>query len=443
LSLVNFYLSYYLSRRTYLWGGGIVLLFICAFFIPPLIVVPKFGGLFLLVCILMDTFLMYRGTIVAHRETPLRFSNGDLNEVQVSVENQFPFRLQVRVIDELPVQFQIRNFFRDYVVPSGQTWNFAYEVHPKERGEYLFGKLLVFARSPLGLVNRRFSMGDQHMVPVYPSYLQLRRFQLKGPGTAQEAGPQRFRRLGRSMEFEQIKDYVPGDDYRTINWKASARKGQLMINTFVEERSQHIYCVIDKGRLMKMPFEGMTLLDYAINASLVLLSVALQRQDKAGLITFSKRIDQFLPAERQATQMEAVMEALYHQETAFQESDFENLYGQVRSRLKQRSLLILFTNFESIHSLRRQLPYLRSIGRYHLLLTVFFDNTELHSLQKQDAQSLEDIYIKTMADRFLYEKKLMAKELAQYGILSIFTSPENLTVQTVNKYLEIKARQAL
>jgi uncharacterized protein (DUF58 family) len=386
---------------------------------------------------------MYRNMLLAHRETPLRFSNGDLNTVDVSVENQYPFSLRVRVIDELPAQFQIRNFFRDAIVPSGQTWHFSYEVQPKERGEYLFGKLLVFARSPLGLVNRRFSLGDQQMVPVYPSYQQLRRFQLKGPGSADEAGPQRFRRLGRSMEFEQIKDYVPGDDYRTINWKASARKGQLMVNTFVEERSQHIYCVIDKGRLMKMPFEGMTLLDYAINASLVLLSVALQRQDKAGLITFSKRIDQFLPAERQATQMEAVMEALYHQETAFQESDFENLYGQVRGRLKQRSLLVLFTNFESIHSLRRQLPYLRSIGRYHLLLTVFFDNTELHALQKQNAKSLEDIYIKTMADRFLYEKKLMAKELAQYGILSIFTSPENLTVQTVNKYLEIKARQAL
>jgi uncharacterized protein (DUF58 family) len=314
---------------------------------------------------------------------------------------------------------------------------------PKERGVYTFGQLHVFILSPLGLVRRRCSFGREEVVKVYPSYIHMRKHQFEVMGSTQDAGRQRLRRTGRSLEFEQIKDYVPGDDYRTINWKASARKDQLMVNTYVEERSQPIYCVIDKGRLMKFPFQGMTLLDYAINASLALINVALQRRDKAGLITFSRKIDQFLPAERQPSQLSAVMEALYNQETEFKESDYEQLYAQLRRRLKQRSLLILFTNFESVHSLRRQLPYLRAIGRFHLLVTVFFDNTELHSLQRAEAHTIEDIYIKTIADRFLYEKRLIAKELAQVGILSVFTSPENLTVATINKYLEIKARQAI
>lgn len=442
---MHFYKSFYLSRRAYLVAGGIILLMAASFFLPFLAVIARLGGYVLLGCIVLDTFLLYggRGRVEATRDAPARFSNGDLNTVTLRVHNAYPFALQALVIDELPVQFQDRNWKRLLAVDPGQTQDLSYQLQPKERGAYAFGRLHLFIASPLGMIRRRCTFGLDQVVEVYPSYVHLRRHQLETQGSTQDAGRQRLRRTGLSLEFEQIKDYVPGDDYRTVNWKASARKGQLMVNSYVEERSQPIYCVIDKGRLMKMPFQGMTLLDYAINASLALISVALKRQDKAGLITFSRKVDQFLPAERKASQMEAVLDNLYNQETEFKESDFEQLYAQLRSRLKQRSLLVLFTNFESIHSLRRQLPYLRSIGRYHLLVTVFFDNTELHTLQQTPAHTLEDVYVKTIADRFLYEKKLMAKELAQFGILSVFTSPENLTVMTINKYLEIKARQAL
>lgn len=442
---MHFYKSFYLSRRSYLIAGGIILVMASAFFFPFLALVARLAGLVLLGCILIDVFFLYGGSghVEASREAPARFSNGDANTVTLHLRNAYPFPLQSTVIDEIPFQFQDRNWKRNLLLKAGQTHALPYTLTPKERGVYSFGQLHLFIASPLGLVRRRCTFELEQDVQVYPSFINLRKVQIETQGGTQDAGRHRLRRTGLSLEFEQIKDYVPGDDYRTINWKASARKGQPMVNTYVEERSQPIYCVVDKGRLMKFPFEGMTLLDYAINASLALINVALSRQDKAGLITFSRKVDQFLPADRKASQMETVLETLYNQETDFKESDFEQLYAQLRNRLKQRSLLILFTNFESIHSLRRQLPYLRSIGRYHLLVTVFFDNTELHALQHGDAQTLEDVYIKTIADRFLYEKKLMAKELAQFGILPVFTSPERLTVATINKYLEIKARQAL
>jgi uncharacterized protein (DUF58 family) len=443
--LVQFYKSFYLTRRAYLVAGIVILVMAASWFLPVLALVARLTGFVLLGCIVLDAFLLYgnSGRLEASRDAPARFSNGDVNTVTLKIRNGFPFALQTLVIDELPIRFQDRHWHRSLTLRPGITEELPYQLQPKERGIYAFGQLHLFISSPLGIVRRRCTFSLEQNIEVYPSYVHLRRFQLETQGTTQDAGRQRLRRTGLSLEFEQIKDYVPGDDYRTINWKASARKGQLMVNNYVEERSQPIYCVIDKGRLMKFPFEGMTLLDYAVNASLALINVALGRQDKAGLITFSKKVDQFLAADRKASQMETVLEALYNVETEFKETDFETLYAQLRSRLKQRSLLILFTNFESIHSLRRQLPYLRSIGRYHLLVTVFFDNTELHALQQADARTMEDVYIKTIADRFLYEKKLMAKEMAQYGILSVFTSPENLTVKTINKYLEIKARQAL
>jgi uncharacterized protein (DUF58 family) len=192
-----------------------------------------------------------------------------------------------------------------------------------------------------------------------------------------------------------------------------------------------------------MPFDGMSLLDYAINAALVLSHVALMRQDKAGLLTFGDTIGNFLPASRQSMQMTQILETLYNQQTRWQETDFEKLYAMVRTRITQRSLIVLFTNFESLSGLERQMPYIRAIARRHLLLVVFFENTGLRQLREQVAEDIEGIYVKTIADKFAYEKRLIVKELNQHGIATILTAPENLTVQAVNKYLEIKARLAI
>lgn len=216
-----------------------------------------------------------------------------------------------------------------------------------------------------------------------------------------------------------------------------------MINNYTDERSQQVYCIIDKGRVMKMPFEGMTLLDYAINATLILSKVALIKQDRAGILTFAESIGNFLPASRNAAQMGSILETLYNQQTRFLESSYEKLYALIRTRITQRSLVILFTNFESLSGLQRQLPYIRSIARNHLVVVVFFENTELRQLTESTADTVEALYIKTIAEKFVYEKKMIVKELQQHGIFTILTAPKNLTVDTVNKYLELKARQAI
>jgi uncharacterized protein (DUF58 family) len=194
---------------------------------------------------------------------------------------------------------------------------------------------------------------------------------------------------------------------------------------------------------MKMPFEGMTLLDYAINASLVISSVALQKQDKAGLITFSQQLDGFLPADKKPTQISQILETLYKQDTSFMEPDFEQLFSAVRNRITHRSLIVLFTNFESFESLQRELPSLKRLAHYHLLMVVFFENTELKSLSESKVTTIEDIYIRTIADKYRYEKQLIARELQKYGIISVLTTPQKLTINSLNKYLELKKRQSI
>src|SRR5581483_11180044 len=201
------------------------------------------------------------------------------------------------------------------------------------------------------------------------------------------------------------RDYVKGDDYRTVNWKATARRNQLMVNQYQDEKSQHVYSVIDMGRLMKMPFEQMSLLDYSINAALVISNIAIKKGDKPGLVTFAEKIHSILPAESRGTQMSKIQEALYREKTGFLDSNFEMLNAALVSKLSQRSLILLYTNFESLQSMRRQLKYMRSIASKHLVVVIFFENTELKSLITQHAKNTEVIYQKTIAEKFAFEKR--------------------------------------
>jgi uncharacterized protein (DUF58 family) len=436
----------FFSRRFYWTFVGIILLFILSYSIPPLFPISQVVLLLFTFLVLLDyTILFSERGLNMHRELSESFSNGDDNRVDVILKNKFPFKVEVKIIDELPEQFQKRNFLVKTSIPGGQEERIHYYLRPVERGEYHFRGINGFVKSPLGFVVRRIRIGMEQMVKVLPSYISLRQFELLAhSNNLAEAGTKKIRKIGASLEFEQIKEYVTGDDIRSLNWKATARKGgQLMVNNYTDERSQQVYCIIDKGRVMKMPFEGMTLLDYAINATLILSKVALIKQDRAGLLTFAEGIGNFLPASRKASQMGSILETLYNQQTKYLESSYEKLYALIRTRITQRSLILLFTNFESLSGLQRQLPYIRSIARNHLVVVVFFENTELHQLTESTADSVESLYIKTIAEKFVFEKKLIVKELQQHGIFTILTAPKNLTVDTVNKYLELKARQAI
>lgn len=405
----------------------------------------QFALLFFALIVLVDYIALFAKTgISAKRHAPERFSNGDQNQLSITLANRYTFKTFITVIDESPVQFQHRDFKMMVTVPAGEAITAPYKLRPVERGEYMFRDIHLFTKTPLQLVVRRITVSAPQTVKVMPSFLMLRQYELKAHSSnLAEAGSKRVRKLGNSLEFEQIKEYVRGDDIRTMHWKATARKGQLMVNNYTDERSQQIYCVIDKGRVMKMPFEGMSLLDYAINATLILSRVALIKQDKAGVVTFADQLGNVLPADRRSGQMNSILETLYSQQTQYLETDFEKLYLLMRKRITQRSLVILFTNFESMSGLERQLPYIRSIARYHLVLVVFFENTELKQLTVAKVRNVEELYIKTIAEKFAHEKRLIVKELQKHGILTILTTPENLTIDTVNKYLELKAKQAI
>ena len=433
----------YINKRWYLLLGGCVIFLFTSFFIhilyQPAIAVTSIILAFTVIEYVLLFFV--KGDIRAVRIMSQRFSIGDVNTVTLSLSNSYPFKVSCSLIEELPVQFQERNFNKQATIGYRSRETVIYTLKPQARGEFSFGYLICYATSPIGLLRRRFNAAEPTTIKVYPSYQLLRKYQLLAISGNTLNGVKKIRRLGHSLEFEKIKDYVQGDDVRTINWKATARSSNLMVNTFTDARQQQIYCLIDKGRNMKMPFEGMTLLDHSINASLALLNIALLKQDKAGLITFSNKVNDIVPADRRNDQLLRIIETLYKQQTQFKESDYEAVWSTVHRSITQRSLILLFTNFETYSSLERQLPFLKKIAQRHLACVVFFQNTLLKEIQESNPDDIEGIYVKTIADQFAFEKRLIVKELRRHGILSILTTPQALSIDVINKYLELKARQ--
>ena len=434
----------FLTRRFFLCAVMVVLLMCMGHFFPFVFTVGK-GALLLLVLVTAaeGVALYTRGQVAVSRICGTRFSNGDDNDVTIRVYNASPFKLHLSVIDEIPFAFQKRDLSLSLCLEGGKTGECDYALRPVERGIYQFGLVRVFATTAVGLFCRRFTGGEPVSVKVYPSYLMLKQSQLLSTQHLNHIGMKRIRRVGNNTDFEHIKDYVKGDDYRTINWKASARRHQLMVNVYQEERAQQIFSVIDMGRTMQPTFRGMTLLDYAINASLILSYVAVNKQDNAGLVTFADTFSTFIPASRQPSQMRRIMESLYSQQTVFGESDYSMLCRKISQMLNRRSLLILYTNFTSINALNRQMHYLRELNRRHRLLVVFFEDAELAAYTLSPAESTLEYYQHVVGEKFLYERRLIASKLEQQGIASLLTTPEKLSVDTVNKYLEMKARNLL
>ena len=457
----------FLSRRFYIALCVVVLVLASGYLWSPMFLVGRLLLLLFVVAVLTDAILLWvhirsqkagenqepaasNQQLLAFLQLPDRFSNGDENVVRIRVENNYRFPIRVEVIDEIPFVFQRRDVSFEAYIPQAEAKTIRYSLRPTRRGVYGFGRVRVFVASPIGLLRRRFTCCEAHDVKVYPSFLMLHQYELLAiSNNLTEMGIKRIRRVGHHTDFEQIKDYVAGDDFRTINWKASARRSKLMVNVYQDERSQQIYNVIDKGRVMQQAFRGMTLLDYSINASLVLSYVAMYKEDRAGLATFSNDFDTFVPASRRPGHMQTLLETLYAQQTEFGETDYSALVANLNKHVTKRSLVVLYTNFTGLVSMQRQLPYLQQLNKRHRLLVVFFEDEELkeyistHHAPLTTHRSTESYYRQVMADRFVYEQRLIVSTLRQHGILSLLTTPQNLSVDVINRYLEMKSRQQI
>lgn len=429
----------FLRRRFYLLLLTVALITGAGFGFAPLYTVGRLLTLALFLATVTDIVLLWhKRAVTAERHLSTRFSNGDDNPVTISVESTYPFPVRFEVIDELPFQFQQRDN-TSHILSFTSQFSFKTSLRPTRRGIYSFGQVMVFASTRLGLVERRYRCAAPCDVSVYPSYQKLHQYELMAISrNLQEPGIKRIRRIGHNTEFEHIRDYLKGDDYRSVNWRATARLSRPMVNVYQDERSQQVFSIVDKGRVMQQAFEGMTLLDYAINASLALSYVAMRKEDRAGLITFADSVGTFVAADRRSGHINKLMETLYAEQTDFGETDFSALSVAVGRHINKHSLLILYTNFMGLVSLQRQLPFLQQIARRHRLLVVFFEDVELLQFMATPATTKEEVCQHEVAEKFVAEKQLISATLRQYGILSLLTTPQDLSVGVINRYLAIR-----
>jgi uncharacterized protein (DUF58 family) len=433
----------YLASRFYYFMAALIAVMTLSYPFPVLLPFAQTGLVLLAMLVTIDILMLFGRSIRVNveREAPQVLSLGDDNEIKLTVRNRTNSKFYAEMIDELPEQFQIRDFNRKFELRGKETHVEKYTLRPLARGEYLFGKVHLFLRSSLQLVQRRISTEGETAVPVYPSIIQMKKYEIKSfERSSNEAGVKKIRRVGHSYEFEHIKHYIRGDDYRSINWKATGRRASLMVNQYEDEKSQSIYCIIDKSRVMHMPFHGLSLFDYAVNTALVISNIVLAKQDRAGLLTFAENIKGVVKAERNKGQLKKIMDALYREREGVVEANYESLYMATQKLIPGRCMMLLFTNFDSTYALHRVLPQLQKLNEKHLLVVVFFENIEVTTQASANVDTLEDVYTQVTAEQFALTKIQLVQELRRAGIMSILTRPEALTVSAINKYLEVKSR---
>ena len=435
----------YLSNRFYILIATGVGLFVMSYFFPLI-----YKGVYIYL-ILQLAALVYdywnlsaqAKVVKGARIVDAKMSLSDHQEIVYTIGNHSKKALNVNLIDELPFQLQHREDIATFRILKESTRRISHDIRPTKRGEYGFGNLYAYLSSDYpGLMQYKIALQGGEQVTVYPSILQMKKYALQiFSKTASNYGIRKIRTIGENDEFEHIREYSNGDNIKSINWKATSGKAKLLVNQYQDTRSQMVYCVIDKGRTMQQPFDGLTLLDYAINSSLVIANIVLRKYDNAGLITFSNKVDDLIPAKSNLNQLDSILQRLYGQTTLFLESDFKLLYFNVRRYIAKRSILFIYTNFEDKFDLTRNLPYIKLINKYHLLILVNFVNTEVESAANAPAYEISDIYKKAIAKSSIIEKEIIAKELKSHGIEVILTKPQELSINVINKYLEIKAKR--
>ena len=424
-------------------AGMVIVIAIASTWVSILLPVAYVVLLLGVTIVVAETAVLWRREIrvEAWREHEERLSNGEFNPIRVVVDVSSRIPLDVTIIDELPFQLQERGLSFPWMRRGDRPIEFTYEIRPVTRGIYRFGSINIYLRTPLGLVQRRVARSADQEAHVYPSIMEMRRAEIKTLSTNQRRiGSHRQRNLGHTLEFEKVSQYAPGDDVRTINWKATAKRSSLMVNLFQDERSQDVYSVLDMGRTMRYTDVGMTMLDYSINAALAFSNIVVKKHDRIGLLTYDAAAVSVLSASSSAHQMGAIMKRLYDIDTNYDQTDDERLVERVRSTIRSRSLLMVFTNIESVDAARRRLPAFRLLARSHVVVINFFDNDAIRAAATQRPDTAEGIYRQTIARNALLEKREIVHEIRRAGIYAVLSSPSMLSVNAINAYLDLKGR---
>lgn len=435
--------------------------------VAPLMIYVALGYLLLVVAMVFaDRALSPKQnqfTLTRHNDS--RLSLGANNRVVVRVTNNSSRTVRAIARDEFPPQFRADRILLDAdaqefpsfpSVPSSPFTlkprvpiNLVYHLNPPRRGDYQFGDLNLRWWGVLGLMIRQARFPASEHVKVYPNLLDIRKYELQArKGMLQEIGLRQARMLGSGTEFERLREYQLDDEFRKIDWKATARRGKPVTREFETEKSQTIMCLLDAGRLMRPPVNdaanesghALAKMDYSVNAVLMLSYVAGLRGDRVGLLSFADEVTNYLAPRAGRGQFYKMLATLYAMETQPVESDYVRAFAYLGAKHKKRSLIVIFSDIATGIAADTLVKQIAPLSPRHLVLLVAISDPTVVQLARQMPRTSIGVYERAVAEQLVDERTLILEKLRQRGVMTLDVPANQLTVAVVNKYLELKAR---
>lgn len=384
------------------------------------------------------------GAIVVARELPERLSIGVANPVVLTLRNAHGVPARVLVRETPPPGFAGERLAGPLEIPAYGEIDVPLAFTPPSRGSFVFGDVGVRAFGSLGVVFRQESVACAQRAAVYPDITAVRGYALLARrGRLHEIGVRAARLAGAGTEFESLREYEPGDPYRDIDWKATARRGRPMVRRYEPERSQTLIVAIDAGRLMAAKAGALSKLDHAVNAALLLAYLGLEMGDHVGILVFGRDVERFVPPRKGRKQLSVLLEALYDVEARVEEPDYERALRYLAQNLSRRSLIVLFTDVAGAEASKRLLEVVGGLTPRHLALVATQRNRALERRAASEIAKAEDAFAAAVAEDLLRDKAEALRTLTARGALVLDVDPKDLSVAAVNRYLEVKARGQL
>ncbi len=414
----------------------------------------KWGLIAFDLALLLIAYVDYRRTapisqIEITRHMPRRFMIGEENEVRIIISHRLPRRVTLTIKDEYPPGLELRGERSLIVTPirrggAERQAAIAYKLYAAARGDYGFGDIIVRRRGPWGLIIKQDRVSAAGSVKVYPNIDEARRHELSALRNRQMLiGMKKSRIRGQGREFESLRDYVRGDEMRHISWTATARRGRLITRQYQIERNQSIVVMIDAGRLMTSRIEHLSKLDHAINAALAIGYVATRGGDNVGLLVFNRQVTAYLPPQRGHAQLAAMTEALYNVKAQMIEPSYARAFQHLSQNCKRRSLVVILTDLVDRDASAELLAYTATLLPRHLPLIVTIGDKDLRALVAQEPRKIADVYQQSVAEELLQQREEALARITELGGLALDVPAGQLSLELVNKYLEVKERGLL
>ncbi|MGV8120951.1 MAG: DUF58 domain-containing protein [Candidatus Xenobiia bacterium LiM19] len=382
--------------------------------------------------------------ITIRRIVPPLFQCGVENTVRMEVENRSSHSVRITIRDDLPLSFKTSDAPLQVAISPGGKAECAYVAVPVKRGTFHFGAVRIRIDGVLGLVIRQFSSGEKEEVRVVPAITDVLKFQsLASRRSIREAGRRRSLFSGMGTEFESLREYHRDDEYRHINWKASARRTKLIVESFEEDRTETVLMAIDTGRLMRADVAGLERMEYAIVASLLLSHVALERDDRVGMLLFSHKVSRFLPPDKGKKQFQRLFSLCQDVEASGTETDYFSLLEYLDGRHRKRSLVVIFTDFAEEGAAASLLQCIPRMYPRHLPLVVMVRDPALSQASDAYPQDSSTLFRKAVAVDLLSERLKTESALKKQGVLVLDCLPQSLSSSLLRLYVEVKRKGLL